>query len=316
MNSEETFQEYEREVNEALARHGIQSTIDGLRNPEIYSDAATVLLDLFRRPYGGGVLRMIAVALFRRPMSPAQREEAIQTCLQICRRGMGKRYSDAELIAGNELADNAGPQHAGKIGEMFLNKRLGENRDVLALALGKIADSNAISYLRAGAKDAETANLAITELARLLRPVEAIQICDAALALSELRYRKNVEEIRAKLERKLKRRQPTHLTDESPPEGLEEWSANIDGDQISMILRAIRKLVEQGFGKSESDEIRTVMDDMSPKETKTLKFKITFAGEEHEFWTQIYCDDEDAFDLYAFGPAELIHRMGSEIHLK
>jgi len=315
MNAERTYHQDEQEVNEALKRQGIQNTVDDLLNPEIHPEAVGVLLELFKRPYGGPMLQTIAAALFRRPMSAAQKEEAVRTCLRICHSGMDRPYSAAEMIAGNALADNVGPQHVREIGEMLLDRARGERRAVFARALGKVANDIAISYLHAGAKHPETANLAITELARLLLPGEAVEICDTALALPDLRYRKNVEEIRAKLQRKLKKRQPAHLTDELPPEGMQEWSSNIDGGWLPKISKGIRKVVEQGFGQKETAEIRTVMDGMSPDQIKTLKFEVTFERKSTSLWIQLSCDDEDAFDLYLFAPPELIRRLRSEIRL-
>jgi len=316
MKTEKTYQEDEPEVNRILLERGIRSTIHELRNPEIHPEAADLLLELFKRPYGGEMLKVIAVALFRRPMSAEQREQAVQICLEICRRGIEKPYSGAEIIAGNELAENAGPHHVDKIGEMLLDKGLGERRGVFTRALGIVGNADAISYLRAGGRDAEIANWAITELARLLPPLEAIQICDAALALENLRYRKNIEETRTKLQRKLKRLEPVHLSTELAPEGLEEWSANIDGTWLPKITQVVRKIVDRGFGRSESAEIRTVMDDMIPGEVKTLKFEVTFAGKATDLWAQISCDDEDAFDFYIFALPELIQRISSGIRLK
>lgn len=317
-DTEERFVADKLRLNEALSRSGIDHTGTELyENPPVGIEAVPVLLNqLTSGKYAPRMFGMIALMLFRRPMDESQKVRAIDICIEYSRRNFKEAGPWVELLACNEIADNAGPQHVKAIGEMLLDKGLGERRSVFARALGIVGNAEAVSFLRAGAKDGETANFAITELARLIPHEEAIQIANTALALPNLLYRKNVEEIRKKLGRKLARRQPIHLTSELPPRDLEEWSTNIDSAWLPKISKAIRKVVEQGFGRAESAEIRTVMDDMSPGQVKRLKFDATFEGKATPLWIQLSCDDEDAFDFFVLGHQELIRRIGSEIQLE
>jgi hypothetical protein len=78
---------------------------------------------------------------------------------------------------------------------------------------------------------------------------------------------------------------------------------------LPKILRSVSKLCEFGFAKGEISEIRSVADDLSPEQTARLKFEIGFSGKKTTLWLEIFCDDEDAHDLYIFGDSDLMGQI-------
>jgi hypothetical protein len=138
-----------------------------------------------------------------------------------------------------------------------------------------------------------------------------LQLCDQALALPGVLFADGIRETRAKLKRQLAKKPGTrsHVTTESVPDDLKEWSSNLDGCDLPKVFRTIQKCVEGGFAKAEATEVRLAADDLSHDQDVRFKFDVKLRGTNTTLWLEIFCDDEDAYDMYIFGIPDLVDRI-------
>ena len=302
--------EGEAEANAELHRRGIPHSIgDLLHNDALCPECGPELLDLFRSPFPFNVRVPLAQAVFARKLKPAEKREAFGILLALIKE-YPERSNSLSMLVWNELPDNVDPTKVHELGQMALDKRYGPLRSGFLMALRKIRNADAISYLQRAAKDPLTAVHALGELARL-RVEGTLQLCDQALALPGVLHADAIRETRAKFKRQLAKRPGTrsHVTTESVPDDLTEWSSNLDGCDLPKVLRTIQKCVEGGFAKGEAKEVRLAADDLSHDQDVRLKFDVKFRGTHTTLWLEILCDDEDAYDLYIFGIPELVDRI-------
>jgi hypothetical protein len=214
----------------------------------------------------------------------------------------------------NSFEKNAHPDNAREIGEMTLDLRYiglwGELMDVLR----HIGTPEAISYILKATKGPSTAAWALNCLARLRYP-NTLALCEEALNQKDVQGKDAIKETYSKLKRQLAKKQgtPKHVTTDEIPKTLTEWSANLDAPQLPKALRCIKKCCETGFAKDEISEVRSVADDLSPEQTARFKFEVTFNGKKTILWIEVFCDDEDAHDLYLFGDPALMSQIEKDL---
>ena len=103
---------------------------------------------------------------------------------------------------------------------------------------------------------------------------------------------------------------PIHLTKKGAiPKKLEEWSANLDLEQVGPVLEALAKAVESGFGVQEIAEVNGVMEEMKVEQTKAFRFPVTACGASTEAWLVIFMDDVDSPDVEIHSSPELIGKL-------
>jgi hypothetical protein len=78
---------------------------------------------------------------------------------------------------------------------------------------------------------------------------------------------------------------------------------------LPKVLRTIRRCVDGGFAKGETAELRLAPDNLAVDQDVRFKFDVRFLGEATTLWLEIFCDDEDAYDLYIFSIPELVDRI-------
>src|SRR5438445_1074015 len=76
---------------------------------------------------------------------------------------------------------------------------------------------------------------------------------------------------------------PVHLL-KTPaiPKGLEEWSTNLDMDELAPTLGRLAECVQKGFGEGEIAEVMGVVEQMRQDQTKAFKFAVTAAGKKSD----------------------------------
>ena len=86
---------------------------------------------------------------------------------------------------------------------------------------------------------------------------------------------------------------PVHLVKGNPavPKGLEEWSTNLDMDDLAPTLQKLAARVEQGFGQTEIAEVIAVAEEMKVNQTKISRFPIKTGGDKGEVWISVFMDD-------------------------
>jgi hypothetical protein len=247
--------------------------------------------------------------LFARRLSRAQKREAITILLKFLEEN-AERWGTIEPFVNNELPNNLDASRVHDIGALMFNPRFGPVRPCFADALRKIGNQEAISYLKCAAQDRVTAHSALAALARL-RVGETLALCEAALKIPDVLYRDVIKETASKLKRRLSKKQEasSHLTLEAIPNGLKEWSCNLDGCDLSKALRAIQRCVEAGFARKEAAEVCLAADELLVDQDVKLKFDVRISGEDTALWLQVFCDDEDAYDLYVFGTPKLVDKI-------
>src|SRR5207247_2276994 len=90
---------------------------------------------------------------------------------------------------------------------------------------------------------------------------------------------------------------PVHLFKGSIPRGLEEWSTNLDMDELAPNLQRLAQAVDKGFGQREMAEVASVAEGMHHDQTRTFKFPISAAGQKADLFIEILIDDIDSPDL-------------------
>ncbi|MDB6124335.1 MAG: hypothetical protein JWQ71_3328 [Pedosphaera sp.] len=310
--------EGEPQLNTWLEQKGIEYSIGDLYHDRISCpECGPELLEAFKVPYTFNLRVAIANALFARKLNASQKREAVEILLTIINQNPERHASLSTLIL-NELANNVDVGKVHELGKMLLDERFGELRADFTEPLRKIGNADAISYLKQAAKIPSAAPMALNALARL-RVEGAMQLCEEALKDPKMPYKDVIRETYRKLQRKQakKRVAASHMTSEPVPEGLEEWSANLDGSDLAKVLRGVQKCVEGGLGKAEIAEIRAAAEDLSPdgmstdeeREVVRLKFDVKFNGGERELWFEVFCDDEDAYDFYIYATSKLIEEI-------
>ncbi len=295
-------------VDKWLRSKGIQNSLWELyHDADFCPDCVPQLLELLELPYSLHTETVVAVAIkFRKP-NAAQKRRAFDVFLRIVKQRADEEDEISHLIL-NELSWFVTPDRVHETGRLLFDERYGQARDNFAYVLMKIGNAEAITYLIRAAKDPVTAAFALTCLSRL-RVDETAALCEAALAHPDIPkpYKQTIKGIYSKVKKRaVKPGSPSHKTNDAIPKTLAEWSANLDASDLPKVLRKIRPCVETGFGTREISETQSAAANLSPDQTARLKFPVKAAGVATDLWLEIFCDDEEAFDLYICGHEKLI----------
>jgi hypothetical protein len=307
------FDGQKAEVSQWLRQKGIKHDLGELYdNPKLRPDCVPQLLELLKKPFKADVHIVIADALFRRKPDKSMTRKAVDIILARIHKFDGKTEGEGNLslLISNELANNIEKDRVHEIGQMMLDKRYGDLRGDFTMVMWKIGGKEAVSYLQKAARDPQIASLALYVLARL-GAEGTLQLCEKALKDSKVLYKDAIKETYKKLQRRAGKKQaaPLPIAKETVPKGLKEWSTNLDGEDLPKVLRRIAKCVDSGFAKAEISEICTVNDDLEVDQTARFKYDVKVGGKAITMWVEVFCDDENAPDLYIFGPKELIEKI-------
>jgi hypothetical protein len=313
------------EVDEKLQQHGIDYTIAeseggdgsgrGRRWEDVKQHAADlpVLFDLLRQPFTAQMHCIVARMISRYNLGLNQRQAFFHHLLDRVARFDGSREEDLflSMIVLNELSQNADAACASEVGKMALDDRFGIHvRQSLPEVLFLMRTDEALSYLRRITEDPQRVAMVVQDLAKW-KPLEAVELCKRALKDSRTAHKDIIREVLAKHQRQGGKKQPKldHATKAAIPTGLNEWSTNLDAPQLPTALRAVQKTVSTGFGTMEIAEVRAGADQLEPDETVRFRFPVKIGTDNYALWIEIFCDDEDAFDLYVFGDKTVIQAL-------
>lgn len=111
---------------------------------------------------------------------------------------------------------------------------------------------------------------------------------------------------------------PVHLVKnrKSLPKGLEEWSANLDFENLEPALKTLSACVDKGFGAQEIAEVIGVAEETRPEQTKAFRFPITAKSQADELWIIIFMDDIDSPDLEIHASNMVIKKFETAVDLK
>lgn len=211
-------------------------------------------------------------------------------------------------------------------------------RDAIGWALGFVADESFFPSMEQLATDQRYGGFARCNLIRALAGLdtrrtnwvltgllEDEQVADVAfIALAKRRAKVG----RATVERFLRHGDPaarraarrllgkstgrwTHLAPEGqePPREHAEWSVALDRDDLRKALRVVASVVEGGLEEREIAEAVEVAEQMEIDETRRLRFPVRVGGRDSELWLELFLDDEEALDLYAWAERSAATRL-------
>lgn len=256
---------------------------------------------------------MIAYGMVNGKLNDRETREAVDCFLEFIKKHPNANLLDVVILNG--FGKIVPPDYVHDIGKMTSDIRYIGLWPALMDVLEKIKTPEAIAYLKASVQGPFTAACALSSLARL-RVEGTLALCEEALGRKDVQYKDAIRETYTKLKRQLAKKQssPKHITTDELPKGLAEWSANLDAPQLPKVLRCIQKLCEFGFAKDEIAEIQSVTDDLSPEQTVRFKFDVGFVGKKTTLWIEIFCDDEDAPDLYIFSDTDLMEQIEKSLN--
>lgn len=200
---------------------------------------------------------------------------------------------------------------ADEVIRLIKDSRYGDSRSGMIYYLTKLRHSQAADLI---ASVMDEGHLAWSAL-RCLGDLKAKQ--------HEARVRKYLRdpdsEIRLEAKRALKKMgcdvgkapAPVHLVRNRKllPKDFEEWSANIDFEQIEPVMKTLAGLIEDGFGATEIAEVLGVAEVTKAEQTRALRFPITASGRKSEVWIVIFMDDINSPDFEIHAAPELIQQF-------
>ena len=92
---------------------------------------------------------------------------------------------------------------------------------------------------------------------------------------------------------------PRHLVKNrrSYPKSLQEWSSNLDMDDLVPTLKKLARCIDKGFGESEIAEVAAVAEDTPVEQTRTFRFPVRSRDRTGDLWIELFMDDTDAPDV-------------------
>ena len=305
------YEEAKKHVNARLKEKGIPYTLHDFWNDRSVCAAhAPDLLELFKIEISlpSKTRSLIAYGMFNGKLDSSQKREAVSLFLKFVKQNPGASLLDIVILNG--FGKNFHPDDVHEIGQMTLDRHYGNLRSSFTDVLRCIGTPEAVSYLLKAARDPLTAPLALHALARL-RVDGTLALFEEALNRKFILHKDAIRETWLKLKRQLAKKQAglKHVTRHEIQTGLTEWSANLDAPQLPKVLRCVQRCCTSGFAKEEISEVRSVSDNLSPEQTVRFKFEVVFGGRKTLLWIEVFCDDEDAYDIYLYGQAKLIGQI-------
>jgi hypothetical protein len=218
---------------------------------------------------------------------------------------------DPDGQASMRIWDLAVPQIAEDLIRLIQDRRFGNGRGPLCMGLAKTKHPRAAEVIASVLEEDGMAWAVLQALAKL----KAAQYADSVRKF----LRHSDADVRREAKKALKKfgvametaPLPVHLVKgrRSFPNGLAEWSANLDMEDLEPTLAALARCVESGFGPTEIAEVVGVVEETRHDQSKMFCFPITAAGRMNEVWLSVFMDDIDSPDLGIYGSQELIQKL-------
>jgi len=96
------------------------------------------------------------------------------------------------------------------------------------------------------------------------------------------------------------------------PKDLEEWSTNLDMEDLDPTVEKLTQCVESGFTRTEVAEISGVVDGMKHNQTRTFRFPVSANKKrQRTMGRSLHGRYRESPILYIFATPEIIHRLGA-----
>jgi len=271
----------------------------------------------------GGLTRLIALA---KNLEPEHRNNLHSACLWVSKGDQERavrwlieefKRPKADDQLGVRIWEMAMPVVADDLIELIRNRKYGEERGPICLALAKTRNKQAAGVIASVLAERGVTRWAIQALGMLKAREQGAKV---------RRYLKDKNpDVRREAKKTLRKMgmpveippPPVHLVKLSRklPRELEEWSAGVEVDDVRKILGEVGKLVK-GFGKAEIAEVVGVAEEMEVEQTRAFRFRVKRNGKAEELWVTLYMDDIDSPDLAIFASAEVVARLEKRVKLE
>jgi hypothetical protein len=223
------------------------------------------------------------------------------------------RNPDSQV--GVRIWELAIPQIADNLIRLIQDRRHSENRGVLCLALTKTKHPRSAEVIASVLGEEGITRWALEALGKL-KAAEHANIVRKFLRDPNADIRREAKRTLKKMGLPVEIPPPAvHLIKNRRllPKDLEEWSTNLDMEDLEPTLQTLSKCVDSGFGQREIAEVAGVMDEMKHDQTKAFRFPISAHGKTDEVWLVVFMDDIDSPDLEIHASSKLIQKLNSAL---
>lgn len=207
------------------------------------------------------------------------------------------------------------PQIADDLIRLIKDRRYGDRRGPLCLALAKTKHPRAGVVISSVLKEDGVTRWALEALGKL-KAGEHVETVRKFLRHPDADVRREAKRTLKKMGFPVETPpQPVHLVKKRIPipKDMEEWSANLDIEDLASTLKKLTRCIDQGFGSDEVAEVAGVADEMKTDQTRTFRFPVSAKGQEGELWIEVFMDDIDAPDLAVYASPPVIERLRAAV---
>jgi hypothetical protein len=213
--------------------------------------------------------------------------------------------------------ENAVPQVGDEIIPLIENRKLGDSRACLLMALAKAKHPRAADIIASVLHEECMAWAGVQALAKLkaTQHVDKIRRC---LRSDDAETRREAKKALKKLGFAVETPpSPVHLVKGKVtlPTNLDEWSQNLDMEDVEPVLKKLSTCVDGGFGAGEIAEVLGVVEGLRPGQTRAFRFPVTAARKSGELWLVIFMDDSDSPDLEVHAAPAVLKRLAPLVSL-
>jgi len=270
-----------------------------------------------------GLTRLIALA---NDLEPQHRNNLHSACLWAGKEDRERavrwlieefKRPKADDQLGVRIWEMTVPAVADDLIELIRNRKYGEERGPICLALAKTRNKRAAQVMVAVLAEKGVTRWALEALGMLKAKEHAARV-RSYLKDKNADVRREAKKTLRKMGMPVETPPaPVHLVKASSklPRELDEWSANVDIEDVGKILGEVGKLVE-GFGKAEIAEVAGVAEEMPVEQTRAFRFEAKRGGKAEQLWVTLFMDDVDSPDLAIFASAEVIAQLEKRVKLE
>jgi hypothetical protein len=212
---------------------------------------------------------------------------------------------------GVRIYDIAVPAIGDELIRIIENRRFGDRRGSICMSLAKIKHKRAAEVIASVLGQDGCTIWAI----RCLGKLKATQYADDIRTY----LRDKDPDVRREAKKTLNKLgfavdpppPPVHVVTgrRSVPKGLEEWSSNLDFEELESTLKSLARSVTTGFAATEIAEVVGVAEGLPVEKTKAFRFPITAGGKKSDLLLVIFMDDEDSPDLRVHAEPVVIRKF-------
>jgi len=213
---------------------------------------------------------------------------------------------------GMRIWDNSVPAIAEDLIRLIENREYDHHRGPLCPALAKTKHARAADVIASVMNERWMGFFALEGLGKLPDAKKHVEKIKRLLRDSDGEIRRAAKKLLKKLGFEVEPAPPAvHLISSKGkiPKGLEEWSTNLDMDDLRPTLQKLSTCIARGFGDEEIREVCGVAEEMHHNQTRALKFSITADRQQTDLLIEIFMDDIDSPNLAIYSTPTVIERL-------